>query len=100
MHTRKIKSRSGISEIIGSLLMVLVIVALSTTVFAFATTNVGNFGNTFSNLFTNSGNALSQKIVIEQVVFNESGGALGANIYVRNVGTYPATLASIYVYNV
>ncbi|MFI5422088.1 MAG: archaellin/type IV pilin N-terminal domain-containing protein, partial [Nitrososphaerales archaeon] len=67
MRPRRIKSRSGISEIIGSLLMVVVIVALSATIFAYATTNVGNFGNNFSNLFSNSGNALSQKIVIEQI---------------------------------
>jgi flagellin-like protein len=92
--------RAGISEIVGSLLLLLVIVSLSATIFAFATNSFGNLGGGFQNLFTTSGNALSERLVIEQVTFNESGGNLGANIYVRNVGGIPSTIAAIYVNNV
>jgi flagellin-like protein len=92
--------KAGISEIVGSLLLLLVIVSLSATIFAFATTGFGNLGSGFSSLFSSSGNALSERVVIEQVTFNESGSKLGANIYVRNVGGIPSTVAAIYVNNV
>ncbi len=92
--------RAGISEIVGALLLLLVVVGLSATVFAFATNGFGNLSAGFSNLFSTSGSALSERVVVEQVTFNESGSSLGANIYVRNVGGNPATIAAIYVTNV
>jgi hypothetical protein len=77
-----------------------VIVSLAATIFAFATNSFGNLGSGFQNLFATSGNALSERDVIEQVTFNESGSHLGANIYVRNDGGIPTTVAAIYVNNV
>jgi hypothetical protein len=93
-------SKSGISEIVGSMLMVLVVVAMSAVVFAFATNGFSGMGANFSSLFGSSANALNERIVVEQVTFNESGTRLGANLYVRNVGINPSNIVAIYVSNV
>ena len=39
-------------------------------------------------------------MVVEQVTFNETGAKLGANLYVRNDGINPATMAAVYVTNI
>ena len=94
------RRKQGISEIVASLLMIVVVVGLSATVFAFATNGFSNLGSNLSNLFGNSANALSERIVVEQVTFNETGSHLGANLYVRNDGLNPATIAAVYVSNI
>lgn len=94
------KRRAGVSEIIGALLMLLVVVGLSTVIFAFATNSVGAFSTNFSNLFSSSSSALTERLVVEQVTFNETGTSLGANIYVRSVGSLPVTAAAVYATNV
>jgi flagellin-like protein len=94
------RRKQGISEIIASLLMIVVVVGLSATVFAFATNGFSNLGNNLSNLFGNSANALSERIVVEQVTFNETGAKLGANLYVRNDGLNPVTISAVYVSNI
>ena len=38
--------------------------------------------------------------MVEQVTFNETGTSLGANIYVRSVGSLPVTAAAVYATNV
>lgn len=97
---RKHLRRKGISEILGSLLMIVVVVGLSTIIFAYATNGFSSLGSNLSNLFGNSQNALAERVVIEQVTFNESGTKLGANLYVRNDGINPTIIAAVYVTNV
>ena len=80
--------------------MIVVVVGLSATVFAFATNGFSNLGTNLSNLFGNSTNALSERIVVEQVTFNETGAKLGANLYVRNDGLNPVKIAAVYVSNI
>lgn len=102
----KRKKSAAISEIIATLLMVVVVVGIGTTVFAFAVGGFSNFGNGFTNLVSGAGNQIAEEITIEQIVFNETAGTcsgghncLGANIYVRNYGVNPVTIASVYVTN-
>ncbi len=99
MKKAKKRRKQGISEIIASLLMIVIVVGLSATVFAFATNGFSNLGSNVSNLFGNSANALAERIVVEQVTFNESSH-LGANLYVRNDGTNPIAIAAVYVTNI
>jgi len=97
----RLKSRrSGISEIIGSLLMIVIVVGLSAIIFAYATNGFAGMGSNLSNLFSSSGNAIQERVVVEQVTFNETGAHLGVNLYVRNDGTNPAIIADVYVTNV
>jgi flagellin-like protein len=95
----KIRKRA-ISEIIGSLLMILVVVAASAIIFGIANNSFASWSSNFSSLFGSSGNQISEKIVVEQVQFNESGTSLGANLYVRNDGENLASISGVYVTNV
>jgi flagellin-like protein len=99
----KSRQRRGISEIIGSLLMIVIVVGLSAIIFAYATNGFSGMGSNLSNLFGNSQNALAERVVIEQVTFNETGCScthLGVNLYVRNDGVNPTIVAAIYVTNI
>ena len=81
--------------------MILVVVAIGTTVFAFASGGFDSFSSSFSNLMGNSGNQVSEQVVVEQVVFVSTGNAAtsGAKLYVRDVGLNPTTIEAVYVQN-
>jgi flagellin-like protein len=96
----KRRRKSGISEILGSLLMIVIVVGLSAIIFAYATNSFSGMGSSLSNLFGNSGNALAERVVVEQVTFNESGAHLGVNLYVRNDGVNPTIISAVYVNNI
>lgn len=98
-RTRR-RKKQGISEIIASLLMIVIVVGLSATIFAYATNGFSGLGSNLSNLFGNSANALSERVVVEQVTFNETGSKLGVNLYVRNDGVNPTIVAAVYITNV
>jgi len=80
--------------------MIVIVVGLSATIFAYATNGFSGLGSNLSNLFGNSANALSERVVVEQVTFNETGGKLGVNLYVRNDGVNPTIISAVYVTNV
>jgi hypothetical protein len=80
--------------------MIVIVVGLSATIFAYATNGFSTLGSNLSNLFGNSENALSERVIVEQITFNETGAKLGVNLYVRNDGIYPSTIAAVYVTNV
>jgi hypothetical protein len=77
--------------------MIAITVSLGVLVFAFASGGLGTLSQNFVNLMTSSATAISEKFVVEQVTFTTSGGTQGADVYVRNVGTIPTTLVSVYV---
>jgi hypothetical protein len=80
--------------------MIVIVVGLSATIFAYATNGFSGLGSNLSNLFGNSANTLSERVVVEQVTFNETGANLGVNLYVRNDGVNPAIIAAVYINNV
>ena len=80
--------------------MIVIVVGLSATIFAYATNGFSGLGSNLSNLFGNSANALSERVVVEQVTFNETGAKLGVNLYVRNDGVNPAIISAVYITNV
>jgi hypothetical protein len=82
--------------------MVLIVVSLGATVFAFATNAFGNYGNSFANLFSNSAYQVGEDVVIEQVAFTNTGvsSTSGLTVYVMNVGTNPSTIEAVYVQNI
>lgn len=81
--------------------MILVVVSLGTAVFAFASGSLTSFGSNFANLVGTSGNQISEIVVIEQVTFLNTGNPAtsGANLYVRDIGTNPTSIAAVYVQN-
>lgn len=94
-----LKRRVAVSTIIAELMLLGIVVALGTIVYTFASTAFGNFGSGFSGVISNAGDALSERIVIEQVSFSPCPGQTNqqACIYVRNVGQLDVTVVSVYV---
>ncbi len=98
-HDRaKYRRRHAISDIVATLIMIAIVASLGVIVFTFASTGLGSVSQNFANLMGNSGNAVSEKFVVEQVTFTTSG-TQGANLYVRNVGSNPTTLVSVFIVN-
>jgi flagellin-like protein len=89
--------RRAVSEIVATLIMLAVVASLGVLVFTFATSGLGSLSQSFTSLMGGSGDAISEKFVVEQVTFTTSGGSQGADVYVRNVGTISATLVSVYI---
>ncbi|MGI0091944.1 MAG: archaellin/type IV pilin N-terminal domain-containing protein [Nitrososphaerales archaeon] len=94
--------KRAISEIIATLLMIVIVVGLGATVFAFATSGFSSFGNSFYNLFQSSSNQIAEDVVIEQVAFTNTGmpSTSGITLYVMNAGVSPSTIEAVYVQNV
>lgn len=95
------RKKGAISEIVATLLMLIIVVSLGATVFAFATNGFGAFGNSFSSLFSNSSSQVQENVVIQQVAFTNTGtpSTSGITLYVLNAGTNPATIEAVYVQN-
>ena len=81
--------------------MILVVVSIGTTVFVFATGGLTSFGTNFASVMGNSGNQISESVTVEPITFVNTGNpsASGANLYVRDVGINPTTIAAVYVQN-
>src|SRR5712691_2818841 len=88
--------RLAVSEIVATLIMLAVVASLGVLVFTFATSGLGSLSQSFTSLMGGSGDAISEKFVVEQVTFTTSGSQ-GADVYLRNVGTISTTLVSVYI---
>jgi hypothetical protein len=82
-----IGNRRGIDTIIASLLMVIIVVVAATIVFTYST---GLFG-----ALSVAPKTASENIGLEYASFTSSNKTV--NLYIRNIGTSPITLASYYV---
>lgn len=90
--------RRAISEVVSTLMLVAIVVALGVLVFTFASGGLGTLTGSFTHLITNRGSAVDEHFVVEQVTFTFSTPTTGgADVYVRNVGTIASTLVSVYV---
>jgi flagellin-like protein len=90
------RNRRAISEVVSTLMMVAIVVALGVIVFTFASGAFTTLTGSFTHLITNRGNGVDEHFVVMQVVFSFSG-APGASVYVRNVGTISSILVSVYI---
>ena len=99
---RNRRSKRAVSEIIATLLMILVVISLGVTVFAFASNGLTSFGNSFFSLFTNAGNAVQETDVISQVSFTNTGtaGTSGVTIYIGNDGNNPTIIETVYIQSI
>ena len=81
--------------------MIVLVVSLGATVFAFATGGINSFQGNLLNMFSNSSNQISENVVIEQVVFVNTGASStsGATLFIRDDGINPTTIAAVYVQN-
>ena len=93
-------SKKAVSPVIANVLMVMAVFALGTILFAWATSSFGAYQGGSGVWFINRGEAMKERLVIEQVSFT-SAYTPSLNeliiIYVRNVGTIDCKIAAIYV---
>jgi hypothetical protein len=74
--------------------LVAIVVSMGLIVFALASGTLSGLGGSFAGIASGAGNAVAQNFAVEQVAFTYQGGA---DLYVRNVGTAPVTLVSVFV---
>lgn len=92
----KLQRRRGISEIVGTLLMLAIVVTLGALIYTFASGGMNSLSENYAVAMTGNSHAASEGFTIEQVTFTFSGTP-GADVYVRNVGGVQTTLVSVYV---
>ncbi len=93
--------KRGISEIVATLLMLVIAVGIGVTVLGFATNGFDTYGNSFQNLFSSSSNQITENVVIEEAILTSTGVAStsGVTLYILNAGTSASTISALYVQN-
>ena len=86
-------SRRGISTIMANLTMLVIVVSLSSLLFVWAISSFGAYQGGAGYWFSSRSIANQERVSVENVYF----GTSLINIYVRNVGTIPFTISSLYL---
>ena len=94
---RNRRSRKAISTIMANLTMLIIVVSLSSLLFIWAVSSFGAYQGGAGYWFSSRSVANQERMSIEGVYFYQSGGLNYALMYVRNVGTIPFTIVSVYV---
>jgi accessory gene regulator protein AgrB len=87
------RSKRGISTIMANLTMLVIVVSLSSLLFVWAISSFGAYQGGAGYWFSSRSIANQERISVENVYF----GSSLINIYVRNVGTIPFTVVSLYL---
>jgi hypothetical protein len=74
--------------------LVAIAVSAGLIVLAFASGTLSGLGGSFAGIASGEGNAVAQNFAVEQGAFTYPGGV---SLYVRNVGTVPVTLVSVFI---
>ncbi|HEV2119055.1 MAG TPA: hypothetical protein VGS11_02950 [Candidatus Bathyarchaeia archaeon] len=94
---RNHRSRKAISTIMANLTMLIIVVSLSGLLFVWATSSFGAYTGGAGYWFSSRSIANQERPSIEAVYFGSTGSVNNQiTIYVRNVGTIPFTVASVY----
>jgi len=96
---RNRRSRKAISTIMANLTMLIIVVSLSSLLFIWAVSSFGAYQGGAGYWFSSRSVANQERISVEGVYFftPSPGGLNYALIYVRNVGTIPFTIVSVYI---
>ncbi len=87
------RSRRGISTIMANLTMLVIVVSLASLLFVWAISSFGAYQGGAGYWFSSRSIANQERVSVENVYF----GSSLINIYVRNVGTIPFTVVSLYL---
>jgi hypothetical protein len=94
---RNRRSRKAISTIMANLTMLIIVVSLSGLLFIWATSSFGAYTGGAGYWFTSRSIANQERVSVEAVYFGSTGPVNNlVTVYVRNVGTTPFTVASVY----
>jgi archaellum component FlaF (FlaF/FlaG flagellin family) len=95
INRRKLRRNLGVSTVVANMLMILITLSLAAILVAWAGTTYGAFSGGSSLFFQQRGQALQERLVIENVYFNSSEGFI--RVFVRNVGVIDISVVAIYV---
>ena len=85
-------SKTGVSVIIGALILVVIAVGVAVAAYAYASSAAANLGSASNNLIGNSGNALAEQVNIAYASFNLTSGGPASSyvpITITNSQTTP-----------
>ncbi len=93
------RSKRGISTIMANLTMLVIVVSLSSLLFVWAISSFGAYQGGAGYWFSSRSIANQERMSVENVYFTGSCGSCNniIKIYVRNVGTIPVTVSSVYL---
>ena len=89
------RSRNAISTIMANLTMLVIVVAMSSLLFVWSISSFGAYAGGAGYWFSSRSIANSERVSVENVFFGPSSTVV--KLYVRNVGTIPFTVSSVYV---
>jgi len=92
---RKWKSKLGVSTIVANMLMITITLSLAAILVAWAGTSYGAFTGGTQLFFVQRGEALQERVVIENVFFNKTQNLV--RTFVRNVGVEDIKIVAIYI---
>src|SRR5881409_565409 len=93
------RSRSAIATIMANLTMLVIVVSLSSLLFVWAISSFGAYQGGAGYWFSSRSIANQERVSVENAFFTGSCGTCNniIKVYVRNVGTIPFTIASVYM---
>ena len=94
---RNRRSRKAISTIMANLTMLIIVVSLSSLLFIWAVSSFGAYQGGAGYWFSSRSVANQERMSVEGAYFYQNGGLNYALVYVRNVGTIPFTIVSVYI---
>ena len=94
---RNRRSRKAISTIMANLTMLIIVVSLSSLLFIWAVSSFGAYQGGAGYWFSSRSVANQERMSVEGVYFYTSSNINYGLIYVRNVGTIPFTIVSVYI---
>src|SRR5207247_8925308 len=89
--------RKAISTIMANLTMLIIVVSLSSLLFIWAVSSFGAYQGGAGYWFSSRSVANQERMSVEGAYFYQNGGLNYALVYVRNVGTIPFTIVSVYI---
>jgi len=89
--------RLGVSTIVANMLMITITLSLAAILVAWAGTSYGAFTGGTQLFFAQRGQALQERVVIENVYFNKTASPPQIFLFVRNVGVEDVKVVAIYV---
>jgi hypothetical protein len=94
---RNRRSRKAISTIMANLTMLIIVVSLSSLLFIWAVSSFGAYQGGAGYWFSSRSVANQERMSVEGVYFYNCSSLNCALVYVRNVGTIPFTIVSVYI---
>jgi len=88
------QKRRGVSEVIGVLLMLAIVVSLGVLIFSFASGGLNSLSGSYAAAMSGNANAIRQKFAIEQVSFAFSGTAAVDGTSTNEVGGASGSIAT------